>query len=221
MEYQKIINFVNNTSNQQSKFKTKNWVEINYGSYGAYSTGSQIKSKTLVIRSRICDYSDAYTLAKGTITVTNTAAAVTSPNNRNKKVIFKNCSPFTDCISEINNKEIDYAKDIDILIRIYTLIKYNDNYSKTFGRLWQYYRDDLFINNNRVIIDVPDKPNNPLFKYKQKIIGQTGNYGTIDVQRMVPLKYLSNFWRTLEMPLINCEINIFLTWSEETPRLWR
>ena len=89
MEYQKIINLLDNTPNQPSKFKTKIWVETNDGSYGTYNTGTQIKFKTLMIRSRLCDYSDAYILAKGTITVENTGAAA-SANNRNKKVIFKN-----------------------------------------------------------------------------------------------------------------------------------
>ena len=91
------------------------------------------------------------------------------------------------------------------------LIEYSDNYSKKSGNLWQYYKDEPFIDNNSVIIDVPDDPDNALFKYKQKITGQTGNDGTENVQIMIPLKYLSNFWRALEMPLINSEINIFLT----------
>ena len=90
MEYQKIIYLLDNTSNQPSTFRTKNWVEINDGSYEIYSTGSQIKFKTSMIRSSLCDYRDAYILVKGTITVTNTGTAA-SPNNRNKKVIFKNC----------------------------------------------------------------------------------------------------------------------------------
>ena len=96
------------------------------------------------------------------------------------------------------------------------LIKYSDNYWKASGSLWQYYKDEPFINSNGVIIDPPDDSDysdNASFKYKQKITDQTGNDGTKDVEIMVPLKYLSNFWRTLEMPLINCEINIFLTWS--------
>ena len=132
MEYQKIIYLLDNTSNQPSTFRTKNRVEINDGSYEMYSTGSQIKFKTSMIRSSLCDYRDAYILVKGTITVTNTGTAA-SPNNRNKKVIFKNCAPFTDCISEINNKEIDHTKGIDVVMKMYNLIKYTDNYMKTSG----------------------------------------------------------------------------------------
>ena len=97
---------------------------------------------------------------------------------------------------------------------MYNLIEYSDNYSKTPGSLWQYYGDEPFIDNNGNIIDVRDDPDSASFKYKQKITGETGNDGTKDVQIMVPLKYLNNFWRTLEMPLINCEMNTYLTWSE-------
>ena len=88
-----------------------------------------------MIRSGLCDYGDVYMLVKGTITVPNTEAAA-SPNNRNKKVIFTNCAPFSDCISEINSKEIYHAKDIDVIMTMYNLIDYDDNYLKTSGSLW-------------------------------------------------------------------------------------
>ena len=113
---------LDNTPNQPSKFMTKNWVEVNDGSYGAYNTGSQIKVKTSMIRSSLCDYRDAYILAKGTITVTNAVATGTAPNKRGKKVAFKNCTPFTKCKSEINNKEINYDKFIDADIMLKTLM---------------------------------------------------------------------------------------------------
>ena len=112
---------LDNTPNQPSKFRTNNWVEINDGSFRTCNTGSQIKFKTSMIRSSLCDYSDSDILVKGTITVTNTETAA-APNNRNKKVIFKNCAPFTDCISEINNKEIDHANDIDVVMPMYNRI---------------------------------------------------------------------------------------------------
>ena len=162
-----------------------------------------------MLRSSLCDYSDACILVKGTITVPNTGIAA-SPNNKNEKVILKNCVSFTDCISEIDNKEIDHAKYIDVVMPMHNLIEYSDNYLKTSGNLQQYYRDEPFINNDGVVNDVPDNPDSASFEYKQKITGQTCNDGTKNFQIMVPLKYLSNFWRTLEMPLINCEINIFL-----------
>ena len=85
---------------------------------------------------------------------------------------------------------------------MYNLTEYSDNYSKTSGSLWQYYRDEPIINNDDNIVNFLDDPDSLSFKYKQKIAGQTGNNGRKDVQTMVPLKFLSNFWRTLEMPLI-------------------
>ena len=194
-----------NESNQPSKFRTENWVEINDESRGTY-TGNDIKFKTTMLRSNLCDYADAYILVKGTITITGAGddAAARRADERNKGVIFKNCAPFTKCISRINNTDIDNAQDIDIVMPMYNLIEYSDNYSKTSGSLWQYYKDD---------------PNDNItqsesFKSKIKITGKTPAAGnTKDVEIIVPLKYLSNFWRTLEMPLINCEVSLFLTWS--------
>ena len=117
---------------------------------------------------------------------------------------FKNCAPFTNCITEINNTQVDNAKDIDIVMLMYNLIECSDNYAKTLGSLWQYYRDE------------PDDnlADSESFKSKIKITGKTpDDDNEKDVEIMVPLKYLSNFWRTLEMPLINCEVNLILTWS--------
>ena len=135
MESQKTTNLLDNASNQPSKYRTKNWVEVNDESRGIYNTNSQIKFKTTMLRPNLCDYSDAYILVKQTIAVNNTATAA-APNNRNKKLIFKNCTPFVKCISEINNIQIDSAKDIYIVLLMYNSIEYSDNYSKTSGSLW-------------------------------------------------------------------------------------
>ena len=108
-----------------------------------------------------------------------------------------------------NNREIDYAGDIDIVMSMHNLIEYSDNYSKTSGSVWQYYRDERALNNVGIILDFPDANNSASSKFKQKITGQTGKDGTKDVHIMVPLKHLSNFWRTLEMPLIDVKL-IFL-----------
>ena len=208
MEYQKIANLLDNASNQPSKFRTENWVEINDESRGGYTTGSDIKFKTTMLKSSLCDYADAYILVKGTITITGAGddAAARRADERNKGVIFKNCAPFTKCISRINNTDIDNAQDIDIVMPMYNLIEYSDNYSKTSGSLWQYYKDDP---NDNIA-------NSESFKFKVKITGTTpNNDNTKDVKIIVPLKYLSNFWRTLEMPLINCEVNLILTWSKD------
>ena len=111
---------IEDVPNQPSKFRTKNWVEINDETY---SVNSQIKFKTTMLKSSLCDYSDAYILVKGTITVNDTTAADANANNTNKKVIFKNFAPFTNCISEINNTQVDNAKDIDIVMPIYNSIE--------------------------------------------------------------------------------------------------
>ena len=113
MEYQKIMNFLDNTPNHPTKFRTKNWFEISDDAPAAYNDNSEIEFKTSILKSSFCDYSDAYILVGGTIEVPNTET--TAPNNRNN-IIIKNCTPFTDCVSEINNTEIDNGKDIDIVI---------------------------------------------------------------------------------------------------------
>ena len=205
MEHQKIANLIDDASNQHSKFSTKNWVEINHESRGTYNVNSQIKFKSTMLKSSLCDYSNVYILVKEkTITGAGDDAAARQADERDKGVAFKNCAPFTNCISEINNTKVDNAKDIDIVMSLYNLIEYSDNYAETFGSLWQYYRDEP--NNNLV--------DSESFKSKIKITGKTPAAGNEkDVEVMVPLKYLNNFYRTLEMPLINCEINLILTWS--------
>ena len=194
------------TSDNLSKFRTKNWVEINDESRATY-TGDDIRFKTTMIGSNLCDYEDSNILVKGTITITGAGdnASERQQYERDKGVTFKNCARVTKRISRVNNAEIDNTHDIDIVMPMYNLIEYSDNYSKTSGSLWQYYKDD---------------PNDNLtdsesFKSKVKITGKTPNNGnTNDVEIIVPLKYLGNFWRTLEMPLIDCEVNLILIWSK-------
>ena len=206
MEYQKIANLIDDTSNQPSKFRTKNWVQKNDESRGTYNVNSQIKFKTTMLKSSLCDYSDEYIFVKRTITITGAGddAAARQADERDKCVAFKNCAPFTNCISEINNTQVDNAEDIDIVMPMYNLIEYSDNYAKTTGSLWQYFRDEPDDN-------IEDSES---FKSKIKITGKTpDDDNEKDVEIMVPLKYLSSFWRTLEMPLINCKVNFILTWS--------
>ena len=131
-------------SNEPSKFRTRNWVEINDESRGTY-TINDIKFKTTMLRSNLWDYVDAYILVKGTITITGNAGPEPNPDaprtvvqllaarqadEREKGVTFRNCAPFTKCINRINNKDIDNAQDIDIVMPMYNLIEYSDNYSK-------------------------------------------------------------------------------------------
>ena len=145
-----------------------------------------------MLRSNLCDYADSYILVKGTITITGAGddAAARRADERNKGVTFKNCAPFTKCISRINNTDIDNAHNIDVVMPMYKLIEQNDNYSKTSGSWWQYYKDDL---NDNIA-------NSDSFKSKVKITGKTPNNGSTKyVEIIVPLKYLSNIWRTIEV----------------------
>ena len=127
MEYQKIANLLNDASNKPSKFRTRNWVEINDESRGTY-TSNDIKFKTTMLRSNLCDYADAYILVKRTITITGTGNddAAKRLDEENKGLIFKNYASFTKCISRINNA--DSAQDIDIVMPMYNQIEYSDNY---------------------------------------------------------------------------------------------
>ena len=136
----------------------------------------------------LCDYSDAYILVKGTITVNNTAAVDADANNKNKKVIFKNCASFINCISEINNTQVNNAKDIDIIMPMH------NNHSKKSGSLRQYCRDIPAVNNNDDIVEFNGAYATDSFNFRAKITGQTG---AEEAEIMVPLKYLSNFWRIL------------------------
>ena len=165
-----------------------------------------------MLRSDLCDYSDAYIVVKGTITVTD-------PDNtkRNKTVPSKNNAPFINCISKINGVKIDNAEDLDVVMPMYNSLEYSTNYRKTTGSLWNYYRDE---------------PSNPLssnsesFTYKTSITGNTYNvcddeagYDADEVGKnitevVIPLKHLSNFWRVLNIPLINCEIELILICSK-------
>ena len=134
-------------------------------------------------RSNLCDYSDACIFVSGTVIIDRAGAddAVKPADEKNKGVILKNCEPFPNCISEINNTHIDNARDIDVVMPMYNLIEYRDNYLKTSGTLWQYYRDD---------------PNDSItesesFKSKTKIKGKAPADGnTKDVKIAVHLKYL-------------------------------
>ena len=132
MEYQKVINSLDHTTNQPSKFRARNWIEINDEKRVSYNNYN-IKYKTSMIRSNLYDYSDAYIHVKGTAIVPNAAAADAPVSNTNKKVIFKSCAPFTSFITLINNTQVEDAQEIDIVMPMYNLIKYSDAYSKTSG----------------------------------------------------------------------------------------
>ena len=178
MEYQNGIskNLLGNTLNHPSKFRTKNWVEINDDSCGTCNNNSRIKCKISRLMLSLCDYSDAYTLVKRTITNAGRGAdaAARQPDEINIGVIFKNCALFINSISELNNTQTDNAKDLGIVMLMYNLIEYSDNYSKTSGSLCQNYRDEP----NATLADSES------FKSKINITGSTpadGNTNNVEI----------------------------------------
>ena len=144
-------------------------------SRGQYSANKNIRLKTSMLVSDLCDYSSTYIVLKGTVTAEGDNDAKT----RNKKLIFKNNAPFRSCISKINNNFIDNAEDLDIVMPMYNLLEYSDNYSMKSGSLWNYYRDEIYdddacnkINNNKIITSNS-------FECKTKLIGRTPNNNNI------------------------------------------
>ena len=207
METQKIANWLGDEGNESLKFATRKWYVINDQNKTDYGEGNEngttIKFETQVIKSNLCDYSDAYILVTGEITAPG--------NDADTKVAFKNCASFKKCITHINDEHVDDANDLDIVMPMYNLIEYSDNYSDTSGNLWQFKRDELPFNNGADPDNV-STANSTSFKYKPSFINEStavaGNRVFKNVKIAVPLKYLSNFWRSLEMPLINCTIHL-------------
>ena len=228
MEYDKINNLLDSESENLSKFVTRNYVKVNSLS-NTYNENKSIRFKIPMLRSDLCDYADAYILVNGIITV-----AGNQPRDRqNRPLILKNNAPFDSSITRINNELIEDADDLDIVMPMYNLLEY----SKTIGSLYNYYRDELnddanlnnFANNNVV--------SSKSFQYKNKIIGNTYNVDSTivpvaggarvanpnhdannssekNVELAIPLKYLGNFWRALDIPLINCEVSLELKWNK-------
>ena len=139
MESQKIVNLQDATSDDKDLLRvvTKKWIEVYAQSGINYDTNKEIRIKTPMLRANLCDFSDAYIVVKGDITVTE-------PNNakRNKSVVFKNIAPFINCISKINGVQIGNVEDLDIVMPMYSLLEYSKNYRKTAGSLWKFYRDE-------------------------------------------------------------------------------
>ena len=137
MESQELVNLLEETSDDKDllSFATKKWIEVYAQSGINYDTNKEIRIKTPMLRANLCDFSDAYIVVKGDITVTE-------PNNakRNKSVVFKNIAPFINCISKINGVQIGNAEDLDIVMPMYSLLEYSKNYRKTAGSLWKFYR---------------------------------------------------------------------------------
>ena len=230
MEYDKINNLLGSESENLSKFVTIEYVRVNSLS-NMNNENKSIRFKTHILRSDLCDYARAYILVNGTITVTGN-----HPRDRqNRPLILKNNAPFISCITRINGELIKDAEDLDILIPMYNLLEYSKNYKKTIGSLYNYYGNELSDDNDN--FDNIKVVNSKAFKYKNKIIGNTynvdstiipaaggarvanpdydaNNSGKKSIELAIPLKYLGNFWRALNIPLISCEVSLELKWNK-------
>ena len=215
MENQKIINLLDKIDTDSKHFATKKWYIINdenKTNYGVNKdTGANnpdtIKYDTRVLKPNLCDYAEAYILVDGTIRGTG--------GNNNTRLALKNCAPFTKCNLEINDEHVDTAENLDITMPMYNLIEFSDNYQDSSATLYQYKRDEPPEANavNDLTTDTSSS-----FKYKVDLLGNPvldGNIAKRSVKVVVPLNYLSNFFRSLEMPLINCKIKLNLTWKKE------
>ena len=169
---------------------------------------------------------DAYILVNGTITVTAPAGANNIRDKKNRPLILKNNTPFVSCITRINGELIEDADGLDIVMPMYNLLEYNKNYKKTIGSFYNYYRNELTNDNipaGNTFDNIRVINSNT---YKNKIIGNTYNVnaaaadydanknGTQEVEIAIPLKYLGNFWRALNIPLISCEVSFELKWDK-------
>ena len=243
MEYYKINNLLlsedneskvskgnraNEMSEQLSRFVTREYVRVNSLS-NTYNENKSIRFKTPMLRSNLCDYSDAYILVKGTITVMAPGVNNNANNirdKRNRPLILKNNAPFVSCITRINGELNEDADDLDIVMSMYNLLEYSKNYRKTIGSFYNYYRDELSDDADDNNFDNMKVVNSNTFNYKNKITGNTYNVdagaqgydvnknGMQEVELAIPLKYLGNFWRALNIPLISCEVSLELKWDK-------
>ena len=215
MENQKIINLLNKSNTNSRHFATKKWYIINdenNTNYGVNKdTGENnldtIKYDTRILKPNLWDYANAYILVNGTI---RAAAA-----NANTRLALKNCAPFIKCNLEINYEHVDTAENLNIVMPMYNLIEYSDNDQDSSATLYQYKRDEPPEAN--AIADLTYNTSSS-FKYKIKLFGNPvidGVIAKLSVKIVVPLKYLSNFFSSLEMPLINCKVKLNLTWKKE------
>ena len=208
MEFQKIINLIGD--DVESRFQTKDYVAVNDANNNDYN-GEEIRIKTTMLRSSLCDYSKAYIKVKGMVDFTNLTAG------KKGRFVLKNCAPFRSCSVKINHTVIDEQEFLDLVMPMYNLIEYSDNYAKTTGSLHNFHRDE----------PADDIWDSPSVKEKAKYYNLTENAAagalnkSVEVEINVPFSYLSNFWRTLEFPLINCEVELQLKWSPHCVLGWQ
>ena len=193
MKVNKINNLLGSAHDEVLRFITKKWIEVQSESGSTYNTSKPIRFKTSMLRSDLCDYSDF-----------------------DRRLTLKNA--FISCISKINGEVVENTEDLDIVIPMYNLLKYSKNYERTSGSLFNYYRDELSeitvgTGNNAINISIR---NSKSFDYKAKTVGTlANNVLEKEVAIAIPLKYLGNFWINLDIPLINCEIVLILSWYKE------
>ena len=243
MEYDKINNLLlseDNESEQLSKFVTRQYVKVNILS-NTYNENKSIRFKTPMLRSNLCNYSGAYILVKGEIMVEADHIGAGVDENRDRKntpLILKNNAPFILCITKINNEFIEDADDLDIVMPVYNLLEHSKNYRKTIGSLYNYYRDELNDDADNDNFDNIKVVKSKAFKYKNKVIGNMYNVdaaipnpdgagripnpnynanknGKQEVEIAIPLKYLGNIWRALNIPLISCKVSLELKWNKK------
>ena len=214
MKTQKIVNLLGDADNKSSKFETRKWYIINdqkntdYGE--GYEDNTTLEFETKVIKSSFCDYSDEYILLTGEIIATG--------GDTNTRVAFKNFAPFTKCITHINDEHVDSANNLDIIMPMYNLIEYSDNFSDTSENFWQFKKDESPVIN----AGNPDNvctANSISFKYKSIFFKplRAANNGVFKNKKIITvlLKFLSNFRRSSEMLLINCKVHLELNWTKD------
>ena len=235
MKYQKIHKLVNGGEQMPdlvSKFTSKKLVQVyDQPPPNGYSENKEIRFKTAMLRSDLCDYSDVFVEVSANIVVKVNRANADNVNIFNgnnvtseRTFILKNNAPFVSFITKINGELIENAEDIDVVMPMYNLIEYSKNFRKTNGSLHNYYRDKPKneVDNNFAY----SIKNSASYDYKAKITERFANFvvaavgendglelAAIITKIIVPLKHLGNFWRELGMPLINCEVEFKLKWN--------
>ena len=212
MENQKIISLLDKDDADSKHFAVKKChiiIDENNTNYGvSKDTGADnpdiIKYDTRVLKPNLCDYAEAYILVDGTIRATKAVNAT--------RLALKNCALFTKCKLEIDDEHVDTAENLDIVMPMYNLIEYSDNYQDSSATLYQYKRDEP--PEDDAVADLT-ADNSDSFKYEIKLLGNVTEVAgdaagvrRLNVKVAVPLKYLSNFFRSLEMPLVNCKIEL-------------
>ena len=207
MEYKKVIDLLGGTVDITNlpKYTTVKWIEVYGESVGTYNPNKNFRFKAPELRNYLCNWSDAYLIVTGKISVT-----IPNDNAYDKKLAPKNNVPFITCVTRINNVLIDHWQDLDLIMPMYNLTSYSKNYQKTSGSLWNYYRDEPSSGvENNINYSVEGSKS---FDYKTDLVRKLEgkNRELENIKITVPIKYLSKFFRSLEIPLINCEIYLDL-----------